>query len=96
MMWSRFETSTHTKPIRVCGPNNGREVLFPPNGENVLDACRRLDAKGWRLNLWLTTDARSLLDVPCTEQIYFYAAGQTLNGTLLKRLLTVRTEWSRK
>lgn len=92
-MWSSAETPTHTFPVRVVGPNNAWEHLFNTSNEAMVERCRRIDGNnGPGCNIWLLKPI-TLSDIEC---IYPYLAAMTLNTTLLKRLLTVRTEWSRK
>lgn len=97
-MWSKHQTAEHRHGIRVCGPNNGYEVFCRlSNGNPTLSTCAELDAKyGVGMNAWLTDAQRRAFDVVDGLWCWQYAAGPTLNTTLLKRLLTARTEWSRK
>lgn len=93
MMWSSTETATHTFPVRVVGPNNAWEHLFNTSGETMVSRCRRIDDNnGPGCNIWLTKPI-TLLDI---ESIYPYLAAMTLNTTLLKRMILLRAEWSRK
>lgn len=92
MMWSRFETPETPFPLRMIGPNNAWECINT-SGESMVSRCRRIDAaNGPRCNLWLAAPVA----LEAVAWIWLWCSAQTLNGTLLKRLLTVRTEWSRK
>jgi hypothetical protein len=96
-MWSKHRTDEHTRPIRVYGPNAAREIFHDPHGRPQDDIADAIDAKyGAGLNAWLTIHCRAVFALPDGVWCWMFAAGSTLNITLLKRLLTVRTEWSRK
>ena len=93
MIWSRVETPMHHFPVRMIGPNAAWECIFNTSGEPMADRCRRIDAAhGPRCNIWLSVP----IDLEAIEWIWEWGAAQTLNGTLLKRLLSVRAEWSRR
>lgn len=87
----------HNHPIRIIGPNNAKECLFNTSGEPMVDRCRRIDANTVaRCNLWLTEDMYNRLELQDVQWIWEFGMAQTLNGTLLRRLLSVRHTWTRE
>ena len=97
MIWHHTETAHHPCPIRVVGPHTAWECLNNTSGEAMVARVRRIDANHTpRCNIWLTPAAFAQLVLDDISRIWDWGAAQTLNGTLLKRLLSVRTEWSKK
>ena len=102
--WSLTRTPDFNRAIRIIGcarirggPSGHTGALNTAPGFNHEVAVAKIDAKyGPGLNVWITEQARSFIAMTDIDILLYLANGVSFNTTVLDRLLSVRTEWSKK